>query len=80
MNYHAPKRPHSATFCPHFAPNFPNFAPYWGAQGPPGPFLRCTYDDSMTQCYQTSWVEPKLEILKDCDTFCQSKESVKTEK
>ena len=46
MNYHTPKRPNFATFCPHFAPYFHSFAPYWGGQGPPGPFLRCTYEDA----------------------------------
>ena len=28
---------------PHFAPYFPSFAPYWGGQGPLGPFLCCAY-------------------------------------
>ena len=34
MNYHTPKRPKFATFCPHFAPYFPIFAPHWGAPWP----------------------------------------------
>ena len=65
MNYRTQKRPHFETFCPHFAPYFPNFAPYWGAQGPPGPLLRCAYeiDSSISKVYiQNEFQEIEIDM------------------
>ena len=54
MEDSTPKRPHFGPFPRNFAPYWPHFAPYWGGSpGPPGPFLRCAYDDGVAKYFHS---------------------------